>query len=127
MLVKIVREEVEIPVVIDKAAVDAAVIQVPHSVERLRVGHRKRFQQNRVYQRENRRVRPDSQRNRENDGHGKGGRLAKLTERDEDLMHEMPPEVPDLLGNYAGALQIVQLMHSMDTEIGGNSVASGLT
>jgi hypothetical protein len=73
MAIQLVREEIEIPVVVDEAAIDATVVLVADPVERLRVGHRQRFQQHRMDQREDGGIRPDPQRNRQYDSYGKAG------------------------------------------------------
>jgi hypothetical protein len=64
-----------------------------------------------MHQRENRGVRADSQGNRKNDGQGKSGRLVELTERDEDVVHEMLSQIFELVSQYAAARPLVQFMH----------------
>jgi hypothetical protein len=53
--------EVEIAIRVDEAAVHTAVIAVANAVQARRIGDWQRFQQNRMHQRKNGGVRPNSQ------------------------------------------------------------------
>ena len=67
--IQIVGEEVEVTVVVDEAAVDAAVVEVPNTIESGWIGHWERLQQNRVNQSEYGSVGTDAKSQRD-DGDG---------------------------------------------------------
>src|SRR5271170_3363323 len=63
-----------------------------------------------MHQREDRGIRPDPQRNRKNDGDRKARRFAKLTERNNNVMHAIFLQRGrcEFLSHYAAATEIVQ-------------------
>src|SRR2546430_13532085 len=72
--------------VILKAAFNAALIDVAHSIKLMRIGHRQRLQHDRVNQREDRGVRTNPQRQGEHSRKREARRLAQLPYRVSKIM-----------------------------------------
>src|SRR5215469_2744417 len=85
--VEIVGEEIEVPVVIDKAAIDTAIVEIADPIEAGRIRHGQGTQQDGVNQGEDRGARADAECDREDHGGGKAGGLGKLTEGGSDVSH----------------------------------------
>jgi len=85
--IQIVREQIEIAVGVDEAAVYATVILVANAVQTCRISDRQRFQQNCVDQREDGGVRPNPQSDGKNHRGRKPRRLPKLPQRKSDILH----------------------------------------
>ena len=83
--VEIVGEEIEVAVIVDKAAIDAAVVEVADPVEGGRIRYGQGAQQDRVNQGEDRGVRPNAEGDREDDRGSEAGRIGKLTEGGSDV------------------------------------------
>ncbi len=87
MAIEVVGEEVEVAVVVDEAAIDAAVVEVADAVQARGIGDGQRFQQNRVNQGEDGGVRSDAERDGENDCGSEAGRFAELAQREFQIVH----------------------------------------
>jgi hypothetical protein len=87
MAIQIVRKEVEIAIVVHKAAIHAAVVEVSNAVQTCGIGDRERLKQNRVNQREYGGVGSDAERDGEDYGGGEAGRLPKLAQRKFEIVH----------------------------------------
>src|SRR5262249_55969743 len=85
--IEVVREEIEVAVVVDESTVDAAVIEVADAIEGRRIRHRKRAQKNGVDEGEDRYIRADAERNCQHDRGGESGSLGELAEGGFDVRH----------------------------------------
>ena len=78
--IKVVREDVEVAVLPHKSAVDAAIVRVADAVELRGVGHRQRAQQDSLHQREDGRVGPDAESQRDHGRQRESRRFAQLSQ-----------------------------------------------
>ena len=85
--VEIVGEDVEIAIVVDVAAVHAAVVEVANAVQGRGIGDRERLQQNRVDQGEDGDVGSDAEGDGEDHGGGEAGGLPELAEGKFEIVH----------------------------------------
>src|SRR5271168_1499837 len=88
MKIKIVREEVEVAVVVLECVVVAAIVLVSNAIEARWVGHRQRAQQNAVDQSKDRRVRTDAEGQREDRREREAGRVAELAQSIADVLSQ---------------------------------------
>src|SRR5271170_6371178 len=88
MKIKVVREEVEVAVIVLECVVVAAIVLVSDAIEARWIGHREGAQQNALNQSKDRGVRADAEGQGEYCREGEAGRVAQLSQGIADVLRQ---------------------------------------